>query len=114
VSKYFIDHLPEDNVPFFDFAVPKNALNYMPKDTSSAAIASSELLELHAFTNNTLYLKAASKMIESLFDHYKANGKPEYKLPALLANGTYYYKNNFDKATSYGDYYFAKCIQHYL
>jgi unsaturated chondroitin disaccharide hydrolase len=114
VSKYFIEHLPEDNVPFFDFAAPKDALHYIPKDTSAAAIASSGLLELHTFTNNSLYLKSASKMIDSLFNHYRANGKPEYKLPAILVNGTFYYKSNFDKAMSFGDYNFVKCIQYYL
>jgi hypothetical protein len=55
VSKYFIDLLPEDSVPLFDFAIPKNALHYMPKDTSSAAIASSVVFELHALTNSTIY-----------------------------------------------------------
>jgi unsaturated chondroitin disaccharide hydrolase len=44
VSHYFIEHLPEDKVPFFDFNVPKDALKYVPKDTSSASIAASGLM----------------------------------------------------------------------
>jgi unsaturated chondroitin disaccharide hydrolase len=114
VSKYFIDHLPEDNVPLFDFNVPKNALPHIPKDTSSASIAASGFLELHEFTNNSLYLSAASKIINSLFANYRADGKPEYKLPALLVNGTHTYNKNADRAMSFGDYYFAKCFQYYL
>jgi len=114
VSKYFIEHLPEDNVPFFDFNVPQGALSYVPKDTSSASIASAGLLELHQYTNNSLYWNKNKKMISSLFAHYRADGKPEYKIPALLVNGTYYYKTSYDRATSYGDYYFVKSIQYFL
>jgi hypothetical protein len=53
-------------------------------------------------------------MIDSLYTNFRADVKPEYKIPALLVNGTHYYKNNFDRAMSFGDYYFAKSFKYFL
>jgi len=49
------------------------------------------------------------------FDKYRANAKSEYKILALIVNGTAdYKKHNFDTALIFEDYYFAKSISYYL
>jgi uncharacterized protein YyaL (SSP411 family) len=117
VSEYYIDHLPEDGIPFWDFDVPQDQNHtYIPRDTSSAAIAASALLELHEHTNNELYYKTARKIINSLFSpKYRADGQPDYKIPALFLNGTTVYKNgDYDTSIIYGDYYFTKSIRYFF
>ena len=48
-------------------------------------------------------------------DNYKADGKLEYKIPAIIVNGTHFYlTNTWDQAMSFGDYYFTKSIQYFL
>lgn len=44
VADWFIDHLPPDHIPYWDFDDP--AIPNAPRDTSAAAIAASGLLEL--------------------------------------------------------------------
>jgi len=117
VSNYFIDHSPPDGIPFWDFDVPHDENHkYIPRDSSAATIAASGLLELHKFTKNIKYRNAANSIMESLFsDKYRANAKSDYKIPALIVNGTAYYKgHNYDTALIFGDYYFAKSISYYL
>ncbi len=50
--------------------------------------------------------------MESLFsDKYRANAKSDYKIPALIVNGTAFHnKHDFDAALIFGDYYFAKSV----
>ncbi|MDG0809547.1 glycoside hydrolase family 88 protein [Cohnella rhizosphaerae] len=44
-ARFFLDHLPADLVPYWDFRLPADA-EEMPKDSSAAAIAASGLMEL--------------------------------------------------------------------
>lgn len=46
VANWFLDHLPEDGVPFWDFSVPEPEAGVTPRDTSAATIAASGLLLL--------------------------------------------------------------------
>ena len=116
LSNYYISHMPEDGIAPWDFDVPKEKYHYIPRDTSAAAIAASGLFELYGFTKNQTYLKTATKIMESLSsDKYRADGKPVYKLPALLANGTTAGPNGAynksDLSIIYGDYYFIKSFK---
>ncbi|KAL1917374.1 uncharacterized protein VTP21DRAFT_5030 [Calcarisporiella thermophila] len=111
VADYFIDHLPDDGVPYWDFNAPLDA-GYVPRDTSAAAVAASGLLELFNHTNEKRYFEAGEKMLISLASSkYRADGRPEYRIPAILVNGTIFYKQGiFDTATPYGDYYFLHAL----
>ena len=117
LSDYYISHLPEDGIAPWDFDVPTTKFSYIPRDTSSAAIAASGLFELYTFTKNETYLKTANKIVESLSsDKYRADGKPSYKLPSLIVNATITgpnaAKDSSDVALTYADYYFIKTFQH--
>jgi uncharacterized protein YyaL (SSP411 family) len=119
VSNYYIDNSPEDGIAYWDFNVPHDKYSYIPRDTSSAAIAASGLFELYGHTKKEKYLKAAQRIMDTLSSaKYRADGHPEYKLPALLVNGTTAgpnaKKGNSDLALSYGDYYFIKALHHLM
>jgi hypothetical protein len=49
---------------------------------------------------------------------YRADGRPEYKIPALFVNGTVTgpnaAKGKSDLALIYGDYYFIKALHHLM
>lgn len=118
VADYYVDNLPEDGVPFWDFNVPQSKYPYIPRDSSSAAIAASGLFQLYSHSNDTKYLSAAHKIMNSLSSaKYRADGKPEYKIPALIVNTTITGPNaspgKYDLALSYADYYYIKAFQYY-
>jgi hypothetical protein len=43
---------------------------------------------------------------------YRADGKPEYKIPALIVNGSTD-GNNYDTALIFGDYYYIKAFNYF-
>lgn len=52
-ADYYLDHLPSDGLPFWDFDAPCIP-NVTPKDSSSATIAASGLLLLQQQVNEAL------------------------------------------------------------
>jgi uncharacterized protein YyaL (SSP411 family) len=117
VSNYYIDNLPEDGIAYWDFNVPHDKYSYIPRDSSSASIAASGFFELYGHTKKEKYLKAAQLIMDSLSSpKYRADGHPEYKIPALIANGTAggpnAHKGSYDLSIIFGDYYYAKSFQY--
>ncbi|GLJ16761.1 hypothetical protein SUGI_0288570 [Cryptomeria japonica] len=99
---------PEDMVPYWDFDAPFKE-GYQPRDTSAAAIAASGLLELGEYLGER-YRDAGVKLLEEL-TKYRADGKGEYRIPAILLNGTSHYsRHHFDRALIFGDYYFLEAL----
>lgn len=113
-ADYFINHLPADKVPYWDFELPSTA--GQPRDSSAAAIAASGLLELSRLdpdsANQQRDLDSAKSILTALSS------------PAYLAEGTGYRsillhgtRNNrssdtdsHDTGLSYGDYYFLEAL----
>jgi hypothetical protein len=112
-AEYFINHLEPDFVPIWDFDAPTGS-SYQPRDTSAAAVAACAFLELHTMTSKQNYFDVAEKMLESLAENYRADVNPNYRIPALLVNGTVFFNSNdFDTSITYGDYYFLKALDLY-
>ncbi|CAM9625033.1 unnamed protein product [Ectocarpus sp. 8 AP-2014] len=61
---YFVDNLPDDNVPYADFDAPVDSDN--PKDSSATAIVTSALFELFELTGEPGYLEKAQEFLSSL------------------------------------------------
>ncbi|CAN0369326.1 unnamed protein product [Ectocarpus sp. 6 AP-2014] len=61
---YFVDNLPDDNVPYADFDAPVDSDN--PKDSSATAIVTSALFELFELTGEPSYLEKAQEFLSSL------------------------------------------------
>lgn len=113
-AEYFVDHLPEDWIPYYDFDCPYREM-YQPRDTSAAAITAHALLKLFKATNKSKYFQQAESILESLVSaNYRADGMDTYKIPAILVNGTVFFSaGNFNTAIVYGDMYFLEAIDMY-
>jgi hypothetical protein len=112
-AEYFINRLQSDFVPIWDFDAPTGSI-YQPRDTSAAAVAACAFLELYTLTSKQNYFDVAEKMLESLAENYRADVNPNYRIPAILVNGTVFFNSNdFDTSITYGDYYFLKALDLY-
>ena len=106
VANYFVDHLPANFIPPWDFNAPAPA----PVDTSAAAIAADGLVTLSTVAGTgalkTLYLHDAENILGSLSMSYLGPASGESVLfdgypGGLTANNT---------ALIYSDYYFTDAL----
>jgi len=111
VSDHFLNRLPEDGIPFWDFDDPN--IPDAPKDASAAAIAACGLLELSKFVKNEeqseRYVQAATKMISLLSEQPYYSGETNQ---ALLLHSTGHYPKNseIDVPIIYADYYYMEAL----
>ncbi|WP_139999632.1 glycoside hydrolase family 88 protein [Paenibacillus paridis] len=111
IAKFYIDHLPADKVPYWDFRMP-NASNAVPRDSSAAAIAASGLLELAILLpgeEGAEYKLVAEEILHSLYENY---GAWELDEEGLLLHATGYFDKGIyvDAPLIYGDYYFVEAL----
>ncbi len=111
-ADYFIAHLPNDYVPFWDFQAPR--IPNEPRDASAAAIAASGLLELSIFTSNAelkaKYRKTANDILHTLGSSaYLAEGTASHGL-LNHAVGNKPSNSEIDVSLIYGDYYFLEAL----
>ena len=117
-ANYVLSRLSKisDSIPYWDYDAPYNStIPYQPRDTSAGAIYASALVELSGYAPTTelkdRYLTTAKTIVEQLSSSkYAIYGNPDYKLPAVIANGTVgpYPHNPYNVALSYGDYYLTQ------
>lgn len=117
VTDYFIEHLPEDLVPYWDFDFDTGSDE--PRDSSASAIAVCGILEMCKYLDpetGKKYRDAADKMMKALIVHCantdikKSNG--------LLLHGTYARdseentcKNRgVDECNTWGDYFYMEAL----
>lgn len=110
MADYFILHLPEDFIPFWDFDLPENFdKNY--KDASAATIALSGLIELNRYVNNSVYNSVIENTFNSLTDNYLIEQKNDSGIIDHCAyNVNHVNQDYWDGATIWGDYYFLEAI----
>jgi unsaturated chondroitin disaccharide hydrolase len=111
LADVFIDRLPNDGVPYWDFDDP--AIPNAPKDASAAAIAASGMLELSELLNDNeqgqKYKSAAIDLISNL-------SSPEYlsskQNQAFLLHSTGHLPNGseIDASIIYADYYYIEAL----
>jgi hypothetical protein len=114
IAAFIMNHprLPADKVPYWDFDDP--AIPDAPRDTASAAIASSALIELSGFVDGAAkreYLDFAEQQLRSL-------ASPAY-LARVGENGGFLLKHatghkpagtEIDVPLNYADYYFLEAL----
>jgi unsaturated chondroitin disaccharide hydrolase len=110
VTDWYLAHLPEDEVPYWDFDDP--AIPAAPRDSSSAAIAASGIVDLalvdpSSFRRST-YLASARGILSSLMSPaYFSLGAN----PAVLLHGTYLWRTGIvDRGLAYGDAFFLEAL----
>lgn len=111
VTDVFLERLPEDLVPYWDFSAP--GIPGAPKDASAAAITASALVELSTLVADkqkaAYYRDKAEAMLASL-------SSPQYQSrkvnDALLLHATGHKPNGgeIDASIIYGDYYYMEAL----
>ncbi|WP_395851029.1 glycoside hydrolase family 88 protein [Cystobacter fuscus] len=116
VTNYYLDRLPPDFVPYWDFDAPPDQ---QVKDSSAAAVVASALQELSTFISDPSvaqrYQSAALSMLDSLSSpDYLAEGT---RSPGILLHGVAFFRtpikptgDAIDKSLIYGDYYFVEAL----
>ncbi len=113
LAEYFIKHLPEDNVAYWDFDVPQNPTS--PRDSSASAIAVCGMLEIaehldQADPARAKLLEAVQLAMKSLTENYfTADSETE---EGFLRHGSYSVRGGAspDDFVIWGDYYFLEAL----
>lgn len=109
-ADYFISHLPEDYVPYWDF---NTRIYDTTKDSSAAAIASSALLDIAKVEKDKTaamrYERSAYKILESLTKNYLIKGRND---PGILMHSCFDKPRGLatDNCTIFGDYYYMDAL----
>jgi chondroitin AC lyase len=121
-ANYFIDHLPPDYVPYWDFNAPdyppSDPNSHLHRDSSAAAIAASGILELSTFVSGAdkeKFQNAAINILSSLASPaYLADGTN--RMGILLhgtGNGNPKFEGEVDTCLMYGDHFFIEALMRY-
>lgn len=112
-ARYFIEHLPEDHVAYWDFDVPIEAGT--PRDSSASAIAACGMLEILEHLeeedgNKGLLTDAVEKSMISLVNGYSTIGEAAEE--GLIKHGSYYVRGGMgpDDYMIWGDYYYLEAL----
>jgi unsaturated chondroitin disaccharide hydrolase len=106
VAAYIIDHLPEDNVPWYDFV--DEGVHFRNRDTSAAALIAGGLFRLSEITTDQkraiAYRQKGEEIVHSLISRYLTPVGPDDKTPpGVLRHGSS--TRPSDVALVYGNYY---------
>lgn len=117
VTDYFLSHLPEDLVPFWDLEFGDG--DEQPKDSSSAAIAACGMLEMAKYLDEVpadYYRGMAGRLMKSLVDSYAV--KDAKVSNGLVLHSTYSNHSPFntcnhygvDECNIWGDYFYMEAL----
>lgn len=108
IVKVFLEHLPEDLVPYWDFDF--NDQSPSDKDSSALAIAACGLLEAEKLQAFSQAEATAKGMVYQLGTHYTAKGLPENE--GLLLHGVYAHAEGkgIDEPNLWGDYFYFESL----
>jgi Glycosyl Hydrolase Family 88. len=111
VTKCYLDRLPKDMIPYWDFDDPK--IPDAPRDASAAAIVTSALLQLSRLEDKEQlacsYYRAAVKMLKELSTaKYQSRGKNSALLLHSVGNMPARYE--VDASINYADYYYMQAL----
>ena len=110
VTDVYLDRLPEDKVPYWDFDDP--SIPNAPRDASAGAVVASALLELSTYLPNGTgkrYKDAAIEMLTSLSSDSYQSGESK---PSFLLHSVGHWPNlsEIDASIIYADYYYIEAL----
>lgn len=117
VTEYFLAHLPEDLVPYWDLEFTSGD---EPRDSSAAAIAACGMLEMSKYLPKDeaeYYTSQAKKISASLWENYAV--KDSKVSNGLLLHGVYAKNspynpipqdNGVDECNTWGDYFYMELL----
>ena len=112
MADFFVAHLPDDCVPFWDFSAPD--IPDVPRDASAAAIAASGLLELAQYASgverSTEYRRVAEDILISLSQPTYLRSQIDGGPLLLHSTGSYPAVHEVDVSLVYADYYYVEAL----
>lgn len=117
VTEYFLSHLPDDLVPYWDFEFSDGSDE--PRDSSSASIAACGMLEMAKYLekeDSEYYCIIAKKIMKSVYDNYAVKNREESN--GLVLHSTYSKRSPYNTCTPYGvdecniwgDYFYMEAL----
>lgn len=117
VTDYFIEHLPEDLVPYWDFDYDTGSGE--PRDSSASAIAVCGIYEMVKYLEGEkkeMYRAAADKMLRALIE--RCANRDLAVSNGLLLHGTYARSSKqntctdrgVDECNTWGDYFYMEAL----
>ncbi|HEU5403181.1 MAG TPA: DUF4861 family protein [Terriglobales bacterium] len=111
VANFILAELPEDNVPWYDFA--DEGVHFRNRDSSAAAITAAALIRLSAATRDSTlanqYKAGARQITQSLIDHYLSPvGEHDSTPPGVLRHGSS--TRPSDVPLIYGQYFLLEAL----
>lgn len=116
VSYYFLNQLPSDFIPYWDFDFKEGSLE--PRDSSAAAISACGFLEMckHLPDNSfekQIYKNAAGHIIKALIDKCEITNENDdgliYHVVAAKPQGI-----GIDTIATYGDYFYLEALMRFM
>ncbi len=107
-ADYFIDNLPDDFVPIYDFLEPVTTVQ--TRDVSASAIAASAFFEIYEYTQTPRYFNSAVNILNSISNEKYLSINSENS--SILTQSTLH-RGHGNVGTSYADYYFLEAIVRY-
>jgi unsaturated chondroitin disaccharide hydrolase len=113
MADWFIERLPPDYVPYWDFSAPE--IPNEPRDTSAASMVASGLLELAQYveddTQATYYRRTADKILASLTRKYLTRDLSGHG-NGVLTGGTYFFEigRSVNQSNIWGDFYYLEAL----
>ncbi len=118
VTKYFLEHLPEDLVPYWDLEFGDGNED-QPRDSSSASIAVCGMLEMAKYMegeDQEYYTSIARKILKAVVDGYAVKDPSESNgqvLHSTYSNHSPYNTCNHygvDECNIWGDYFYMEAL----
>lgn len=117
VTDYFLEHLPQDLVPYWDFDFCDGSDE--PRDSSAAAVAACGMLEMSKYLPKEkaeYYTAMAKRLMYALVTECAVTDAKESN--GLLLHGTYAKKspyngcndNGVDECVAWGDYFYMEAL----
>lgn len=117
VTEYFLTHLPEDLVPYWDLEFSQGSDE--PRDSSSASIAACGMLEMSKYLEPeeaAHYRKVAGRIMKSVYDNYAV--KDFDTSNGLVLHATYSKRSPYntcnpggvDECNIWGDYFYMEAL----
>ncbi|MWV43934.1 glucuronyl hydrolase [Paenibacillus sp. HJL G12] len=113
LARYFLEHLPEDHVAYWDFNAPVQEGTY--RDSSASAIVAAGLLELLSHledqdSDRAYFQEMLLKSMTSLVERYATIGEEDAE--GLLKHGSYYVHGGVspDDYMIWGDYFYLEAL----
>ncbi|AZS15932.1 glycoside hydrolase family 88 protein [Paenibacillus lutimineralis] len=112
MARYFLAHLPEDHVAYWDFNAPIDKDTY--RDSSASAIVAAGLQELlehmdEQDPDREYFMQGLTDSLTSLVENYSTIGE---EAEGLLNRGSYYVRGGLspDDYMIWGDYYYLEAL----